>query len=135
MPELSLEIYADERSLLVCWQVPLALVKDSSVPALYPAGSLSGRSTTLVRGTDSLGFTFGRAPAGTSAVTVHFADGTSMPAKLDGEWYVAAAAGAAADRFNTVVRVVAQTPSGPVTHVPPPAGKPSPPDLPPKPTA
>ena len=119
VPELSLELYADERTLLVCWQGPAALMKDSSVPDLHPAGRLSGRSLTLVRGTESLGFTFGRAPAGTSAVTVHFADGTSMPARLDGEWYVAAAVGAAADRFNTVVRVVAQTPSGEVTHVEP----------------
>jgi hypothetical protein len=119
VPEFSLALFADERSLLVCWQAPLALVKDSSVPALYPAGSLSGSSTTLVRGTESLGFAFGRTPAGTTAVTVHFADGTSMPAKLDGEWYVAAATGADAGRFNTVVRVVAQTPSGPVTHIEP----------------
>lgn len=119
LPDVGLEIHASESIVLICWHGPLALVKDSAAEPLFPAGQLTARSTELWYGDESVGFTFGRTPVGTTAVKVHFADGSSIDARVEGEWFAAAAPGSDASKFNEVVRVVAQTPSGPVTHEPP----------------
>lgn len=119
---LTLMVHADEQVEVVCLRrddqsrPPSKAMEVADVRGgMHPAGQLSNHTSTIIQGDFRAGFSFGRAPAGTTKVEIHLAGGGTVEARLSGEWYLAVATGAAGRALATASSVVATTPSGTVS--------------------
>lgn len=82
---------------------------------MYPAGQLSYSSEDS--GHDWGGVAFGRAPAGTTHVTISFPSGPDAVATISGEWFAYfAPPGPDNDRLADATTVIAATPAGDVSR-------------------
>lgn len=117
--ELRLLVYADAAGSTACWlgreqqsvEVNLSMLTTVMNPT-HPPGRLTNVSSAWGRQPPAA-YTFGRVPAGTTSVQVHFPGGVTRDARVVGEWYLFAAAGDASGPFSEITEITAVTPAGP----------------------
>jgi len=112
-------IFADDSVAITCWLSGDTFAVQGSQTAVnataYPAGQLSYSSEDS--GHDWGGVAFGRAPAGTTKVTVSFPSGPDAVATISGEWFAYfAPPGPDNVRLADATKVTAVTPAGDVSR-------------------
>jgi hypothetical protein len=112
-------IFADDSVAITCWLSGDTFAVQGSPTAVnaraYPAGRLSYSSEDS--GHDWGGVAFGRAPAGTTDVTISFPSGPDAVATLSGEWFgYFAPPGPDNNRLADATKVTAATPTGDVSQ-------------------
>jgi hypothetical protein len=112
-------VFADDRSAITCWLSGDTFTVNGSSTTVnanaYPAGQLSYSSEDS--GHDWGGVAFGRAPAGTTKVTLAFASGPDIEATISGEWFgYFAAPGPDSSRLAQATTVTAATPTADVSQ-------------------
>jgi hypothetical protein len=113
-------VYATDDFAVTCWLSGELFAIGGSPTAVddgrYPADQLSYRSEDS--GREWGGVAFGRAPPGTTEVTISFPTGPDVTATMVGEWYgYLAPPGPESHRLTTATRVTAVTGTGNVTRV------------------
>jgi hypothetical protein len=108
-------IFADDGGAITCWLSGDTFAVRGSPTAVnanaYPAGQLSYSSEDS--GHDWGGVAFGRAPAGTTEVTISFPSGPDAVATISGEWFAYfAPPGPDNNRLADATEVTAATPAG-----------------------
>ena len=117
--ETRLLVFADDSEAITCWLSGDTFAVQGSPTAVnakvYPAGQLSYSSEDS--GHDWGGVAFGRAPAGTTKVTISFPSGPDVEATISGEWFgYFAAPGPDNNRLAEATTVTAATPTGDLRH-------------------
>jgi hypothetical protein len=112
-------IFADDSAAITCWLSGDTFAVNGSPTAFsanaYPAGHLSYSSEDS--GHDWGGVAFGRAPAGTTKVSIAFASGPDVEATISGEWFgYFAAPGPESGRLAEATIVTAATPTADVSQ-------------------
>jgi hypothetical protein len=112
-------IFADDSVAITCWLAGDTFAVQGSPTAVnaraYPAGQLSYSSEDS--GHDWGGVAFGRAPAGTTTVTISFPSGPAAVATISGEWFAYfAPPGPDNNRLADATKVTAATPTGDVSR-------------------
>ena len=113
-------IYADDSIAITCWLSGDTFAVQGSPTAVnanaYPAGQLSYSSEDS--GHDWGGVAFGRAPAGTTKVTISFPSGPDAVATISGEWFAYfAPPGPDNNRLADATKVTAATPTGDLSQL------------------
>lgn len=111
-------VYATEDAAVTCWLSGDQVTVGGSATAVdagsYPPGRLSYRSEDS--GRDWGGGAFGRAPVGTTRVTISFPSGPDVRATVVGEWFgYLAPPGQQSNRMAEATRVTAVTPAGEIS--------------------